>query len=88
MVESFDIEDGQLDGLTPQQCFVRGCEWGTFKTACDDSYAFRRTVHRERVERLCKVAARRGRTFRIEHLDDQWTEIVVDLDDDLRKLAN
>ena len=51
--EPFLIDDGQLDGMTPQQCFVLGYELHTVvKVAecCDHEVDM--TVHAENVERV------------------------------------
>ena len=35
IIEPFDIDAGELDGLSPQQCFVLGVEWSTVRDALD-----------------------------------------------------
>ena len=30
LIEGFDIDNGELEGLTPQECFIIGVEWCQF----------------------------------------------------------
>lgn len=64
--ESFHIDDGQLDGLTPVQCFVLGVEWQQITAKLDDitdrPVAF--TVHAENQLRLQLACDHRKRPAR------------------------
>lgn len=33
LIQSFEIDDGQLDGITPEKAFVLGIEWQTIYAA-------------------------------------------------------
>lgn len=62
LIKSFDIDDGQLDGLTPQHIFVLGYELATIDWLLQQPAEITRNVHaanRERIEKSCKDSGRR-----------------------------
>lgn len=61
LCEPFDIDNGELDGLTPQECFVLGVEWCQFWKLLDDGTAFELTVHERNASRLQALAVRHKR---------------------------
>ena len=60
-VESFDIDDGSLDGLSDKQCFVLGSEWKEFYSNLLRGKRFSMIVHNSNVARLHLLAERRSR---------------------------
>lgn len=72
--ESFHIDDGQLDGLSTQECFVLGYEYSQI---CHKMNIFARvtgqTVHRSNVDRLNKAAEARGHSpLKITEIPDEF----------------
>lgn len=80
LIESFQCDDGQLDGLSPAMCFTLGYE---FAEICHALKLFRfgnrGLVHVENVERLNAAAAKRGRkvTWRYYQEDqgESWVQM-------------
>jgi len=78
MSEPFNIDGDELEGLTPQACFVRGVE-------CEQVKAWllhlegteMKTVHSDSQQRYEKMAERRGKTLISRWLNDDWIEISV-----------
>ena len=65
--ESFLVDDGQLDGMSPQQCFVLGyelCSIATLAERCEDE--INKTVHAANIERIEAFLVARERTW-------EWT---------------
>jgi hypothetical protein len=77
LVEPFDIDNGELDGHSTAGAFALGVEWQQFRSELQSVLGFEKTVNRANVERLIRMCVRRGRRYRIRHLDDHWTEITV-----------
>ena len=77
LVEPFDVDNGELDGLTLVDAFVFGVEWQQFRTEIQGVSGFSKTVHKANSERLAKMCSRRGRKYRVTYLDDLWAEIQV-----------
>ena len=76
LVEPFDIDNGELDGLRSQIVFCLGYEVCQFSGLLDDDGPFRRTVHSENVSRLKRACIRRGRRFKAEPCcgcEAEWT---------------
>ncbi len=62
--EPFLIDDGQLDGMTPQQCFVLGYELHKIAKCAEhnpDEMDF--TVHADNIERIEAFLKARDREF-------------------------
>lgn len=59
LVKSFDIDNGELDGISPQQCFVLGYELAQIDALLTSGATFERPVHaanRSRIEKACRDA--------------------------------
>jgi hypothetical protein len=79
-VRRFLIDDGQLDGYSPQECFVLGYELATIDEAVSRGEAFSRPVHsanRERIELVLKDSSVK---HRFTWLSDDRSETWVQLD--------
>jgi len=61
LVEAFDIEDGSLQGLPPEQVFILGVEWATFRQRLSESAPFTMVCLLENRPRLVAMAERNGR---------------------------
>lgn len=73
-VEPFDVDDGELDGLTPAECFVLGVEWQMVAARAATPDGFERPVHVENRDRLAALLDRRGRRYRMAHMHDDVSE--------------
>jgi hypothetical protein len=67
LVHSFHIDHGELDDLSPQECFTLGVEWQMFRAQLEDGEPFERQVHGKNVGRLKALVADFGRT-----VTDHW----------------
>ena len=61
--ESFHIDNGELDGLRPQECFVLGVEWaGVYGHLIGDGKdRLNMTVHHANSQRLIGLCEKHGR---------------------------
>ena len=83
MVDTFEIDNGELGNLTNVHTFVLGVEWEQFKQKLLSGEAyFECMVHAENTGRLQNLTARYGRRFVAERqiTDDgdwEWTRVVI-----------
>lgn len=71
LVEPFDIDHGELDGLTPQMGFVLGVEWQQFRQALlTNPEPFLQAVHTANEARLLSLCQRHGRPAKSTWLHD------------------
>lgn len=80
LIKSFGIDDGQLDDISRQQCFVLGYELAQIDQLLESGEPIRRSVNagnRERIEASCRDAER---TFRINWLPGDASESWLLLD--------
>ena len=73
--ESFGIDDGQLDDLSPQECFVLGYELSTIaQLAVSNLDRQEHTVHSHNMDRIESFLRARGRTWRWTWPEDDRSE--------------
>lgn len=75
-IEPFGIDDGELDGLSPQQVFVLGYELAQISAEFASGARVANPVHpdnRERIERAARIRDREV-SFRVYHDDWLWLE--------------
>ena len=80
LVDSFDIDNGELDGLTPQMVFCLGVEFEMFRTKLKRGKDFSMDVHTKNAPRLLAMCQRRNRTAKetwIHDDFDEWRTITV-----------
>lgn len=80
--ESFNIDDGQLEGMTPQEIFVLGYELGAISLEAEhNDNNFHRLAHIDNQGRIEQALIKRERQFDIKfnHNDqsERWFEIEV-----------
>lgn len=77
LVESFEVDNGSLEGLRGEKCFVLGAEWERFHRKLRKNVPFVEMVHSENAARLSRLAERQRRF--VEHSDcgNGWAKIVV-----------
>lgn len=73
-VEPFDVDDGELDGLSAALCFALGAEWEMVRSAIGSAEAFGRTIHLENRERISAMLTRHRRKHRVIPLHDDVGE--------------
>jgi len=78
LCEPFDIDGGELDGLSLQQSFVLGVEWQMFRAQLLSGEPFKRMVHAANVGRLTALCSRHGRKCREEVVHDDWRVLLVE----------
>lgn len=61
--EPFGIDNGELDGLSPQECFVLGYELAQIHELAEHVDGFSKTVHATNQPRIEDSLRRRGREF-------------------------
>lgn len=88
LIEPFDVDHGELDGLTPAQCFTLGVEWERFCCALyqsnpktgekkEEAQPFAFLCNERNAERLIAMAERHGRFCEQRTKHDGWTEIII-----------
>ena len=77
IIESFEIDDGSLSGLSPEKCFVLGVEWESFLRKLRSGSSFVEIVHAENAERLVRLVERHGRFVEHSVFSSGWTRIVA-----------
>ena len=71
---SFGIDRDELDGLTPQQCFVLGYELAQVDSLLRQPDAFSKPIHSANRERISKRCVAAGRPHFWEWMPDDKSE--------------
>lgn len=75
LVESFGVDDGELDGKTPQECFVLGYEMAQVCHEVDsDPEEINKTVHADNIDRITAAMKKREREFQFMWPSDDVAE--------------
>lgn len=81
LVKSFDIDDGELEGLSPQECFVLGYELAQIDHLVAEPGAASKPVHalnRERIQKSCKDADREYTlNWMPEDTSESWMQLEI-----------
>ena len=77
MIEPFDVDNGELDGLRQSLCFVLGVEWQMVKNQLESGKPFERPIHSENLDRIEAMLKRADRGYEVAMHDD-WPTIVVE----------
>ncbi len=82
--ESFNIDEDQLDGLSPQKVFVLGYELAQVSAELGSGNKVAKPVHPQNRERIEAAAKKRDRliTFTVYHDDWLW---LLTIDDEAAK---
>lgn len=70
----FGIDDGELDGLTPQECFTLGVEWQMVREQAEENPGFSTHIHTSNRERIAALLDRHSRLYTITFLHDDVSE--------------
>lgn len=76
LIESFGVDNSELDGLSKQLCFVLGVEWEMIRQKVDSGQSFEQSIHSENMERIEALCNRRGMSYKIIPHDD-WPTLIV-----------
>jgi len=80
LVKSFNIDDGELDGLSSQQCFVLGYELAQIDSLLARGVAINKPVNAENKERIEESCRDADRTFRLTWMEGDSSESWMMLD--------
>ena len=85
-VRPFDIDNGELDGLSLQEAFVLGYELAQIDALFDSGESFAKPVHAKNADRIKAEADRRGRKYQLtwltEDSSESWMWLNVEATDD------
>jgi hypothetical protein len=79
LIEPFDIDDGELDGLGETQAFVAGVEWALVSNQIVNrrDRQIDRPLSRVNAQRVRRLAERNGRAATILPIDEHWTRLRI-----------
>ena len=81
LIRSFGIDDGQLDGCTPQECFVLGYQLALFDEAMKSDDGFTQLLDCRNRERIEGVLEKSGRAYKVNYMGDDvsesWLNLIV-----------
>jgi len=82
MKKSFNIDNGELDGFTPQNCFVLGYELAQIDALLETGKEFRKPVHAANQDRILKSCTDAGRLHSLNWMQgdpsEAWMELQVE----------
>jgi hypothetical protein len=82
MVRSFGIDDGQLDMLRPQECFVLGYELAKVDAALTSPAGWSGMIHADNRDRIDAYAKKLGRAVRFTWMEadrsESWMELTIE----------
>lgn len=78
MVEPFYIDDGELNGLSPEQIFVLGFEFGSIREKIERGQPFSQMFHSDNYDRIKAMCENRDDLNWTLHLHDDWPVLEVD----------
>jgi hypothetical protein len=61
LIEPFDVDDGSLAGVSPENAFALGVEWQMFRERLKSGQPFTTLCTSANTSRLVKMAERQGR---------------------------
>jgi hypothetical protein len=74
LIKSFEIDDGQLDGLSPQEVFVLGYELADVDRQLKTRKPFSRLIHAENRHRIEASCMDSGREYSINWMEADASE--------------
>lgn len=80
-IEPFGIDNGELDGLSPQECFTLGVEWEMIRQKILSLESFTHMLHAENRERVEALLNRHNcqhyMTFMAGDISESWLQLDV-----------
>lgn len=80
LIKSFDIDNGELDGITSKQCFVLGYELAQIDNLLSQPEQFHKLVNADNRVRIESACQKSGRKFRLSWLQGDSSESWMQLD--------
>jgi hypothetical protein len=77
LIEPFEVDGGELDGLRPQEIFALGVEWEMFRRRLVSGHPFTVYALSNNAGRLNKLAERSGRFVETRPAKEGWSLITV-----------
>jgi len=82
-IEPFYIDDGQLDNLNKQECFVLGYELSTICFLAEtNKEKIEKTVHANNLDRITSALNKRKRTYSFvwphDDISETWIYLTID----------
>jgi hypothetical protein len=81
LITSFGIDDGELDGLKLEECFVLGYELALVNSALKNKHTLTMRVHPEnqtRIHQACKTAKRKYQLkWMPQDSSESWMELLI-----------
>lgn len=74
LIRPFDIDNGELDGLRPQEIFVLGYELAQVDQKLSTGKAFEQTVHAENAARIRAQCVREWSEFSLTWMEGDVSE--------------
>jgi hypothetical protein len=74
LFKPFNIDNGELDGLSAQQCFVLGYELAEIEALLKLAPEFQKPVHADNRLRIEQFCADSGRQYRLDWMPDDPSE--------------
>lgn len=75
----FGIDNGELEGMTPQLCFALGYELGIIESLLQTKMPFDHTIHGENIDRVEKSCQTAGVAFDFKWMPGDSSETWVTL---------
>lgn len=72
LIESFNIDDGELDGRNRQECFVLGYELAQVSAELESGAILEKPIHADNADRIRAAAKKRNRAIEIIPYHDDW----------------
>ena len=80
MLQSFHVDNGELDGLSPQDCFTLGVEWQMiYQHTLDGVIKIEQMVHSTNEDRLTAMLESANYFVSWRTLNDEWKCFVATL---------
>jgi hypothetical protein len=78
LVADFQIDNNELEGLSPQEIFSLGVEFGYAIIYARQDAAYNQNVQLKNIQRIEALLWRHGRRYEVAHtIDDQRVKFIV-----------
>ena len=77
LVEPFQTENGEMNGIEAELAFALGVEWALFRERLKNGRPFIDFILAPNAARLGDMAQRHGRFAECHPVDHQWSKIIV-----------
>lgn len=76
--ESFEIDDGELEGISQEECFVLGAEFmQRLQEIKEGKQELRFPIHNNNTNRIGNTAKRFGYEIQTTKVDEDWTDFAA-----------